>query len=157
VAEDRPRVRLDLQQARHVDRLPDLDARRGLFKADEVGEPVRHGVAEAPPPAWFVRLLDHVEERLALRRVLDAVHRQQVGDVAFLEPDPAQLEPADLGLRPADVVAGLLAGDARLLTEPAQLRAQDHPPRRRADVLFATGRVHRVHSRTFRAHVTRGF
>ena len=47
----------------------------------------------------------------------------------------------------------MIAGGA----ESAELRAQDHAARRGADVLFTCGRVHRVHSRTFRAHVTRGF
>src|SRR5262249_20607114 len=116
-------------------------------QADQVGHPVRHRVAEAAPPAGLVRLLDQLEEDPLVLRVVHAVHREQVGDVAFLEPDAAQLHAADLGFGTTDGVAGRLPRDAGFFTKPSQLRAQDHAAGRRAEILLATttGRVHRVH------------
>ena len=61
----------------------------------------------AVPPAGRVGLAGQGEQPLVLARVLDAVQLEQVGDVAFLEADPAELHPADLGLGGADRVAGL--------------------------------------------------
>jgi hypothetical protein len=61
---------------------------------------------------------------LPLVVVGDAVEGEEIGDVAFLEPDPPELHPADLGVGTPDQVAGVVAGDALGLAEPAQLRTQ---------------------------------
>ncbi len=44
-----------------------------------------------------VGLAHEVEELGTLDGVGDAVEREEIGDVAFLESDAAQFEPADLG------------------------------------------------------------
>jgi hypothetical protein len=61
-----------------------------------------------------------------LVRVDDPVQPQQVGDVAVLEADLAVLQPVELPLGCPDRLAGLLAGEAGLDPQPAQLRADQH-------------------------------
>ena len=56
--------------------------------------------------------------------------REQVGDVALLEADPAELHPADLRFGGADRIARRLARDPPRLTQSPELRAEQHPPRR---------------------------
>src|SRR6185295_17174911 len=81
------------------------------------------------------------EERRALGAVLDSVEVEQVGDVAFLEADAAQLEAADLGVRRPDRVAGGFAADPVRLAEATQLGADDDAQDRRA---VAAARIQRL-------------
>jgi hypothetical protein len=48
------------------------------------------------PPARVVRLAGQAEQRVALLGGGNAVHAQQVGDVALFEADPAEFHAADL-------------------------------------------------------------
>jgi hypothetical protein len=95
----------------------------GLFQVQIVLEPSVEHVAIGVPPARRVRLPGERQESLPLNRVVDAVQREQIGDVAFLKADPAQLHPADLGLGRPDRPAGLVAGHARGQPQRAQARA----------------------------------
>jgi len=76
------------------------------------------------PPAGRVGRARQLHERIALPLVVDAVHGEQVHDIAFLETDAPELHPADLGLRGADPVARLLPGDSPRFAEPAQLGSE---------------------------------
>jgi hypothetical protein len=64
------------------------------------------------PPAGGVGLPRQRQQRLPLDLVADAVQREEVDDIAFLESNPAQLEPAHLRLGGTDRVAGRAARDA---------------------------------------------
>jgi hypothetical protein len=76
------------------------------------------------PPARRVRLAGHRQQTRVLGLVVDAVEREQVGDVAFLEADAAEFHPADFGLRRANGPAGLVTGDALRLPQAAQAGAK---------------------------------
>ena len=71
--------------------------------------------------------LRQIHQRSAFVVVGDAVQGEQVGDVTFLEADPAELHPADLGLGGADLPTGSLAADPLRLSQPAQVSAEQHP------------------------------
>src|SRR5262249_32630568 len=89
-------------------------------------------IAERLPPTRRVRLPQQRQHLLALLDVLDPVQSEQIGDVALLEPDPAQLHPADLGLRSANRVPGLL---------PAQALGQPQSTKTRSELDPAHGRT----------------
>jgi hypothetical protein len=84
--------------------------------------------------------------------VVDAVHRQQVDDVAFLETDAAELHAADLRVRAANVVARLGTGDLGCLPKAAQLCAEHDAPGGRRTGLIATAKPGRL----LKARVLRG-
>jgi hypothetical protein len=76
-------------------------------------------------------VLDHVQEDVALGGVVHPVHRQQIGDIAFLECDAAQFEAGELGIRRPHGVRRVGAGDLRAFAQAPELGAEDHPARRR--------------------------
>jgi hypothetical protein len=117
--DDRPGVVAGLQQAGHELHLVRADQRRGRLEPEVGGEPGRRHVAVPVPPAGVVGLPGQREQGGALAVLPDAVEGEQVGDVALLEADAAQLHPADLRLRGADLPAGGLAGDPLALSELA--------------------------------------
>ena len=106
--DDGPRVLLRLQQAGHELDLVDPDELRGLLEADEDVEPVGHDVLELLVPRGRVGFLGQLEQLLPLGGVVHAVELEQVGDVAFLEGNAAELHPADLRAGGPDVVAGVV-------------------------------------------------
>ncbi|GAA0949164.1 hypothetical protein GCM10009554_47480 [Kribbella koreensis] len=136
---DQPAAELDdgadvlrgLQQARDELELVGTDQLRRRLEPEVGVEPAGQYVAEAVPPAGVVRIARKSKQPLALFGVVDAVQREQVADVAFLETDPAQLHPADLGLRRADLPAGIGPGDSGRLTHSPQVCAEDDPQRGR--------------------------
>src|SRR5690606_42011162 len=75
----------------------------------------REQVGGAVPPAGRVGRPRQLEELLPLGGGADAVAGEQVGHVAFLEDDAAELQPADLRGRRADRLARALTADARRL------------------------------------------
>ena len=119
-------VLLGLQQAGHELDLVDTDELGGLFESHEDVEPVRDHILELLVPRGRVRLAGELYQLLPLSRVVDSVELKEVGDVTFLERDPAKLHPADLGSRGADVVASVVSRDARGLTEAPELGAEQH-------------------------------
>src|SRR5260370_40468409 len=80
------------------------------------------------PPAGRVGLAHERQERIALPLVVDAVHGEEVDDIAFLETDPPEFHPADLRFRGADAVAGFLPGNSLGLAQPAQLGSEQDTP-----------------------------
>src|SRR5690606_16875540 len=128
-------VLLGLQQSRHQMHLVGADEFRGALQADEGLEPGGKLVPVEVPPAGRVGLPGQLEQSLPLGFVGDAVEREQVCDVALLEPDLAQLHPADLGLGRPDLPAGGLPGDALRLAQPAELCAQQDTAHGRTAVL----------------------
>jgi len=89
-------------------------------------EPRRQQVAVPLPPPRHVGLPGQIEELLPFVLV-DAVEAEEIDEVAFLEPVPAQFHPADLRPRRPDQVRGFLPADpGRFATFP-QLRADSHP------------------------------
>src|SRR6185437_7519293 len=121
------RVLFRLQQPRYELNLVDTDELRGLFEAHEDVEPVRDHILELLVPGGRIRFPGQLDQLLPLRQIVDAVELEQVSDVAFLERDPAEFHPADLGSRGANVVAGVVARDARALAQPPELSAEQHP------------------------------
>lgn len=77
------------------------------------------------PPTRLVGLSRQCEQCLALR-IGDSVESEEIDEIAFLEPDPAQLHPTDLGIGGADLVACGLAADPARLPPPAQLPTNGH-------------------------------
>lgn len=125
-ADDRSRVVLRLQQPGDELQLVGAQQGGGLFQAEVHLEPAGQDVAVPVPPAGGVGLLRELQQRGPLVRVGDAVQGQQVGDVALLEADAAELHAADLRMGAADLVARLLGGDAAGLAQPPQLCAEEN-------------------------------
>jgi len=121
-------VLLGLEQARHELHLVGADERRRLLQTEVHLEPVRQEIAVLVPPALDVRPRGEMKELLTRLGVRDAVEGEQVGDVAFLELDPAELQPADLGVRCPDGLASRLSADPVGLAQPTEMGAEDDPP-----------------------------
>jgi hypothetical protein len=83
------------------------------------------------PPTGLVGGDHQVEHRGAGLVVDDSVEREQVGHVALLESDPAELHTADLGFGAPDEVARLLARDSPAFPQPSKLGAKEDAQRRR--------------------------
>jgi hypothetical protein len=85
-----------LEQAVDELQLEGADDGGGGFQAEVGLEPAGRDVAVAGPPAGGAGLADQGQDLVAGGGAGDAVEGEQVGDVAFFEPDPAVLHPADL-------------------------------------------------------------
>jgi hypothetical protein len=133
-------VRVGLQQSRHELHLIGADQLCRLFQVQVVLEPGGQHVAVRLPPARRAGLPGEREQPVVLGGVLDAVQLEQIGDIALLDRDPAELHPADLRLGAPDRPAGLIAGDAFGLAQAPEPGAQLHAPDRRTTVLLHQGR-----------------
>jgi hypothetical protein len=71
------------------------------------------------PPSGLVGLHSQPEEGGSFRPVDDAVKREQIGYIAFLEANSAEFEPTDLGVGRPDRPAGHFPADPAGLPKAA--------------------------------------
>jgi hypothetical protein len=134
--DQRADVVLGLQQAGDDLALVAANPARGRFQVDVGPEPWWQEIAVVRPPARLAGLPGEGHQHRDPVGVGDTVQGKQVDDIAVLEADLAVLQPVDLPLRGPDRLAGLLAGEARLGPQAAQLRADQHPSDGRAAPWF---------------------
>jgi len=84
------------------------------------------------PPPRHIGLSGQVEELLPFV-IAHAVEGEQIDEVAFLEPMPAQFHPAHFRAGRPDQVRRFFPADPRRPTTFPQLRADGHAQHRRPD------------------------